>query len=141
MFKQNEKGFTFLESLLSFTILLIICSSFSLLLGQMYHLEHQKNTYPHEWHLFMYQLQEEMTNANSITIGDQYVSFSLNGESIRYERYGHFLRRRVNLKGHEVVLQEVSESAFRSITAGANIEIEFKSGERRIGNVYSYVVP
>ncbi|MEI5908094.1 competence type IV pilus minor pilin ComGF [Bacillus spongiae] len=139
MYVKDEKGFTFLENLISFSIFLMITSYFGLLLSQLYQMETRQYGYPHEWHLFLKQLQQEMKAANHIDVYDHYITFQGDGESIRYERYSNLIRRRVNLQGHEVILQGVRESTFVKIDGGVELNMTFKTGETRIAKVYSYI--
>ncbi len=73
-----------------------------------------------------------------MTVTNSGFSFILNGEKVTYEKYQDSIRRRVNDKGHEVVLQKLSLVSFHAIDGGVRIEGVFLDGKKLEGEFFYY---
>ncbi|MGE7764542.1 competence type IV pilus minor pilin ComGF [Peribacillus sp. NPDC096540] len=109
MLRKND-GFTIIEMLFSLMILMTT-SIFILQLFSIIHtqLESKDKLHPKEWEIFTMQMQQEVRGAKSQDVIDNKL-YLLSGDQLSFiEQYEDKLRRRVNGKGHEVILQNISK--------------------------------
>ncbi|KON70051.1 hypothetical protein AKG34_15690 [Peribacillus butanolivorans] len=109
MLRKND-GFTIIEMLFSLMILMTI-SIFILQLFSIIHtqLESKDKLHPKEWEIFTMQMQQEVRGAKSQDVIENKL-YLLSGDQLSFiEQYEDKLRRRVNGKGHEVILQNISK--------------------------------
>ncbi|KMM37851.1 competence type IV pilus minor pilin ComGF [Guptibacillus hwajinpoensis] len=127
--RNNEKGMTLLELMLTVTILIAIVSVMPLLMNAAVKstgvdLQHQ------EAQLFFRLFCKEVREASQITIvGDKVELLKTDGARVLYERYGSSIRRRVNGTGHEVVLQDIRRVKVNLLGKKVTIEVELQNGE------------
>jgi competence protein ComGF len=76
-----------------------------------------------EWEVFIGQAKKELRISDQITVRNNQVSFTKEGESVSYDKYGSNLRRRVDLKGYEVILQNVKSVTFGEVKRGVSITV------------------
>ncbi|WML47537.1 ComGF family competence protein [Neobacillus sp. PS3-34] len=60
-------------------------------------------------------------------------------EKVTYEKYGTNLRRRVNLTGHEIMLQNVSEATFDVMKNSVHISVKDLHGKEYETVIYSVI--
>lgn len=129
---SNQAGFTLLESIFSILIITVIMSLFPL----MYHwfsavdrsLSPEED---YEWNIFLIQLRDELSTTDSFRSGSHERIYLLkNRVSIKYERYSLNIRRQVEDKGHEVVLQNVRRFEIREEDPMLTIYVEFLDGTK-----------
>jgi competence protein ComGF len=109
MLRKND-GFTIIEMLFSLMILMTT-SFFILQLFSIIHtqLESKDKLHPKEWEIFTMQMQQEVRGAKSQDVIENKL-YLLSGDQLSFiEQYEDKLRRRVNGKGHEVILQNISK--------------------------------
>ncbi|MFE4896400.1 competence type IV pilus minor pilin ComGF [Peribacillus butanolivorans] len=109
MLRKND-GFTIIEMLFSLMILMTT-SIFILQLFSIIHtqLESKDKLHPKEWEIFTMQMQQEVRGAKSQDVIENKL-YLLSGDQLSFiEQYEDKLRRRVNGKGHEVILQNISK--------------------------------
>ncbi|MFC9597287.1 competence type IV pilus minor pilin ComGF [Peribacillus butanolivorans] len=109
MLRKND-GFTMIEMLFSLMILMTT-SIFILQLFSIIHtqLESKDKLHPKEWEIFTMQMQQEVRGAKSQDVIENKL-YLLSGDQLSFiEQYEDKLRRRVNGKGHEVILQNISK--------------------------------
>ncbi|PEJ31009.1 hypothetical protein CN689_17080 [Peribacillus butanolivorans] len=109
MLRKND-GFTIIEMLFSLMILMTT-SIFILQLFSIIHtqLESKDKLHPKEWEIFTMQMQQEVRGAKSQDVIENKL-YLLSGDQLSFiEQYEEKLRRRVNGKGHEVILQNISK--------------------------------
>ncbi|MCA1063370.1 ComGF family competence protein [Rossellomorea aquimaris] len=95
---------------------------------------------PHyyEWNLFHESLRNELWSGDSVLVTPFRISFTKGADTISYERYNDSIRRRVNDKGHEVVLQSIDSFSFSSIEEGMHMDLEFVGGEKVEGDFFYF---
>lgn len=130
----NESGFTLLEMLFAFSIFLIIVSllplSYRIILeDKMIESRIQRL----EWEVFISQIKKEVRTSSKVTVFNQVLVLEKDGQTIIYERYGTNIRRRVDSKGHEILLQNVSSFKFEKMINGVCLYVTDKYG-------YEYLV-
>lgn len=127
---MNEKGITLLELLLTVTIFIAIVCVLPLIMNAS--LQEVNADFQHEEaQLFFHLFSKEVRESSRIQIHNGGIEMlSNNGTTIRYERYGSSIRRRVNNAGHEIVLQNIQE-LFLEVTDGRVIvEVELADGQK-----------
>jgi competence protein ComGF len=116
---MDNKGFTLLEMLLSFSVFLII-ASFIPLFFQLVAIPSEKNKLNMlEWEVFLQQAKIEIREATELDVknGILYLK-NVSGQTISYEQYNHLLRRRIDGTGHEILLKNISTVSFQTVTNG-----------------------
>ncbi|EKE9667826.1 competence protein ComGF [Listeria innocua] len=108
-YRKSTSAFTLLETILSITIVLSI-SSLIPLFFECYHKTIQLSNLDQtsEWQLFLVQTRLELEKATNIQVNPEKLSFKVNDNLITYSKYNNILRRQVNGKGHEPLLQKVT---------------------------------
>ncbi|QOR68980.1 prepilin-type N-terminal cleavage/methylation domain-containing protein [Cytobacillus suaedae] len=118
---NNERGFTFLEMLVSLSILMLLLT---FLVGLLAIIKEPKaGINKLEWELFIQQAKQEIYQSTQIShINTTLTFFKNNEETVTYELYGTSIRRRVNGAGHEILLQNVSVVKYELLNNGVAIE-------------------
>ncbi|MEL3974071.1 competence type IV pilus minor pilin ComGF [Rossellomorea oryzaecorticis] len=135
----NNKGFTLLDAMLSFLVFSIISLGFPLVIKGFETI--QKESVPpryYEWNLFSQSLRTELRGGSNFLISSGAVSYVSRGETINYERYQDSIRRQVDERGHEVVLQGVDSFEISEVPQGIRIDVIFEEGEIVESEFYYY---
>lgn len=136
----NDRGFTMLEMLFSFSIFCMVASFLPLMFNIMFH--HQSiegRLQEMEWGLFVNQLKKEIQASDYVNIVNGELTV-INGEdTTTFQKYQNMLRRRVNGKGHEVVLQNVKEISFQHIGGGIQVRVINSFEQRNEVVIYPFV--
>ncbi len=136
---QSTNGYTLLESLFALLLFSVVAFSMPLCIRALFFVHTQLlPTSYYEWTLFTHEIQKECRNANDILLSDTSVRLSIDGEEILYEQYGLSIRRRVDRKGHEIILQNIQEVHFTREQNGFTVSVMFKNGKTRESTVYLY---
>ena len=69
------------------------------------------------------QVKKEIRPSEELTVENNQLQIRNDGQSIVYERWGTNIRRRVDLQGHEIILQNVTTVTFEPVLQGVNITI------------------
>jgi competence protein ComGF len=131
---KQSKGSTLLETLLAFSCFIVIISllpTFVTALHVPKHLSGGDWLKPMEVHLFFEQIALELRQSNDLSLiwGTLLLSKD-NGDTIQIERYGTLVRRRVNYKGHDVMLTNVKMITFHLVENGVEITVTSKRGKQ-----------
>ena len=121
----NNKGFTIVEMIIAFSAFLFIVSFIPLSFRLLYldgFVEDRLQRM--EWEVFIGQAKKEIRMGEGISVENNRLTFVKNGQSIMYEKYGSNIRRRVDLKGHEIMLQNIKEVTFEPIANGVRISVQ-----------------
>jgi competence protein ComGF len=146
MFKKrveilNSRGFTLLEMLFSFSIFCIIVSFLPLLMriminDQPFEMRNQRM----EWEVFISQMKKEVRLSNKLTVNtSQTLLLEKNGKTVIYEKYGTNIRRRVDYKGNEFLLQNVSFFQFERIVNGVRVKVTDIYGREYLEEVRIFI--
>lgn len=136
---MDEKGFTLIEALLSFSLFCMISLSIPLMMKGFSTIK--RDLVPpryYEWNLFHESVRNELRKAKDVNVLPNQISFVMDGDTIMYEKYNQSIRRRVNNRGHEIVLQSVDGFEFNVIDQGVHMDLEFEGGEKVEGNFFSF---
>ncbi|WP_083855762.1 ComGF family competence protein [Amphibacillus jilinensis] len=103
---QSEMGFTIIEMLLAFSIILIILTIIpSIWKTTNLHRPTERFSVYQFFHFISDQVHEnKLTN----TSDDQILLTTIDGDFIRFSMHNNLIRRQVNRSGHEVFLQNVA---------------------------------
>ncbi len=121
----NNKGFTIVEMIIAFSAFLFIASFIPLCFRLIYQdgfVEERLQSM--EWEVFIGQAKKEIRMGKGIRVENNQLTFEKNGQSVLYERYGTNIRRRVDLKGHEIILQNIKSVTFEPIVNGVRISVQ-----------------
>lgn len=131
MKQGNERGFTLIEVLVSFSAVLIITAVLPLLFQTIFTLTKvEDGVHPLELEVFSQQAKMEIRTAKSVTTSGKILTIKNgNGLSITYEKYQGNIRRRVNGTGHEIMLQNVGDVTFVQARNGAVFFITGDNGD------------
>ncbi|MBX9973009.1 prepilin-type N-terminal cleavage/methylation domain-containing protein [Cytobacillus firmus] len=133
----NNNGFTMLEMLFAFSIFLMIVSflpvSFNFLFQDW---KMEARTQRLEWHVFINQLKKEIRLADTANISPVSIVLTIDGKSVIYEKYGSNLRRRVDMKGHEIVLQKLDAITFSTFNGGVEINVSDNFDQKHSAFLY-----
>ena len=77
-----------------------------------------------EWEVFINQAKKEIRMGEGISVENNTLTFLKSGQSIKYEQYGSNIRRRVGLKGHEIMLQNIKTVTFEPVVNGVEISVQ-----------------
>lgn len=132
---QNDRGYSFINMLLSFFIYTIIITSLTLILHFLIsHAQHPDDLKPFEWELFVIQLQRELKEASNIDVKRTEVTLTnKQGQDVSINHYHNLIRRQVFGKGHEIFLFNVNNVEFKQVNSGVSLTIISVSGE-----IYQY---
>ncbi len=127
---SKEKGFTFVEMLVTFSILLVILSFIAPFLGVVYR-DNDEQFNKLEWQILIQQMKMEIREASEISVSkNSSVSFyNAAGDVVSFEKYTDKIRRRVNSKGHELLLQQITDVTFEPKTNGFLISVVTVDGK------------
>ncbi len=81
-----------------------------------------------EWEVFISQIKKEVRMSTSVTVLNQTILLQKDGETIIYEKYGTNLRRRVDYKGHEILLQNIGSFQFEKLRNAVRVNLMDKYG-------------
>lgn len=137
---MNNKGFTMLEMLYAFSIFLLVVSFFPLIFKYfMGNDQLEARLKRMEWHVFVNQIKKELRLAEEIIVSDNRLVFTKHGQLILYEKHGTNLRRRVDFKGHEIVLQQVDSFQFSPIRDGVKLTLTDHYDQKYSVLLYSFI--
>ncbi|GKU81169.1 competence type IV pilus minor pilin ComGF [Niallia sp. NCCP-28] len=136
----NKKGFILLDMLFSLFVFLVIVSFLPFFLQIILNIQPaEKQLQNIEWEIFAQQLKKEARMSESINIEQNKLLLYVNGENIQYECYSNKIRRRVNVSGHEVVLQRIEMIGFFSIANGVKIIVKDQYMQQKEVEIRSYL--
>ncbi|QFT89792.1 hypothetical protein FIU87_14105 [Bacillus sp. THAF10] len=124
-FTHKEQGFTLLEVLVSFAVVLVLTAMFPLFIKSLMELtEPEKGIHPLELEVFVQQAKRELRNGKSFSANESVLTIvNQQNQSIIYEWYDGKMRRRVNGSGHELMLHNVKAITFKERGNGVVFEI------------------
>lgn len=127
---SNEKGFTFVEMLVTFSILLVILGFIAPFLSVIYR-DNEEQFNKLEWQILIQQMKMEIRESREITVSNgKSVSFyNVAGDVVSFEKYTDKIRRRVNSKGHELLLQHITDVTFEPRINGFLISVVTVDGK------------
>lgn len=127
--KGTERGFTLIEVILTLFFLSLIVTFVPLIVSMNPELQSINSVKEKEVLLFFNQLAMEIREAEQVTIdGKTLQLLKPNGQMITIEQYNEHLRRRVNMKGHDLFLQNIADVAYEYARNGVFVTITNAQG-------------
>ena len=123
----NERGFTLVDMLLAFSIFLIIAAYIPLSINMIYRIGDVDDRIQRmEWEVFISQVKKEirMSEHVEVDINNNRLLLLKDGRQILYEKYSSNVRRRVDTKGHEILLQNIETLSFEKVIGGVKISVQ-----------------
>ncbi|MEK4147348.1 MULTISPECIES: competence type IV pilus minor pilin ComGF [Robertmurraya] len=136
----SESGFTMLEMLFSFSIFCLMIS-FLPLLFQIIFYDHavEARIQKMEWELFISQTKKDIQSSDHVEVVNGELILIKGEESISYQKYQNVLRKQVNRKGHEVVLQNVASVTFSKEENAITIEVKDLFHHFNQATIFSFI--
>ncbi len=129
-----------LEMLYAFSIFLLIIAFIPLSFKFLFQNDRfEARTQTMEWDVFINQLKKEVRVSDKVTVISGRLILQRNGQEVLYEKYRNSIRRRVNVAGHEVVLQQVDSVHFNILKDGVMISVKDLFNQSYSAKVYSYL--
>ncbi len=77
-----------------------------------------------EWHVFVQQLKKEVRLSDELFVFNDKIILKKDGQTILFDKHGTNIRRRVDDKGHEIVLQQVETVRFDELHDGIRLTVK-----------------
>lgn len=128
---RNERGFTFVDSLLDIAALSLVLPLAAMFYLYSMQFQADLDSSATEFRLFTLELQQYLTDSQQVTImrSGQGLRIYQSGAIYDIELYGTVVRKRKDLLGHEIMLTEVAVGNFAINEKTLTIYMEFKNGE------------
>jgi len=137
---SNEKAFTLIEVLIAFsifsTIIFFMTPIFQIILNTK---GNDAELQAMEWEVFCSQIKKEIRLSSRAEVVSGRLILTNDTEKVQIEMYGSNLRRRVNSTGHEIILQNVSQSSFSLTNNAVKITVIDTRGKEYAVTCYSLV--
>lgn len=139
--KNNTKGFTMLEMLFSFTLFCVF-ASFLPLLFQILFDDHsiEARIQTMEWEVFVNQIKKEIQASDDVNVVNDQLVLSDGEEKITFQKYNSQIRRLVNMKGHEIALQNVASVRFEKRRRTVSITVVDIYEHTNVATIYPFIV-
>lgn len=136
----NNRGFTMLEMLFAFSIFLMVVSFFPLVFNYFFKDEpFEARNKVMEWHVFVNQLKKEVRLSDEIVVFDDRIILIKIGQKIQFDKHGSNIRRRLDDKGHEIVLQQVKSIRFEPLKDGVRLTVNDLFNQEHTASFYSFL--
>ncbi|WP_197076552.1 competence type IV pilus minor pilin ComGF [Domibacillus indicus] len=139
---SNNKGFTMLEMLIALTVFTTCAFSVPLLYDSASRIiKDSKAEKMMEWELFIIQLRNDMQSSQNWQLSGPQIQYSAAGPNdsvVSISRYNDKIRRQINGKGHEVMLQDVKSASFSMEGGNVYLSVTFSNGKQEIASIYSF---
>lgn len=136
----NNSGFTLIEAMAALSIFLMIVFFISPVFQiMMDNRDLKMRVQQMEWDVFCSQAKKEVRMSKFAEIINGKLILTKETEKVTYEKYGTNLRRRVNLTGHEIMLQNVSEATFDVMKNSVHISVKDLHGKEYETVIYSVI--
>lgn len=138
---NSMKGFTMLEMLFSFTLFCLF-TSFLPPLFQILFADHsiEARIQRMEWEVFVSQIKKEIQTSDDINIVNSQLVLLDGEEMITFQKYGSQIRRLVNMRGHEIVLQNVASVQFEKRGRNVSITVVDIYEHSNMTTIYPFIV-
>jgi competence protein ComGF len=139
--RLNNKGLIMIEMLLSLACLSIVAFLLAPTIAVMESskLQASRQLQEMEWNLFLSQTKDELQASSSVQILSGKLFLKVGTNTVMYEKFGSNIRRRVNVTGHEVLLQNITSVAFKKDGQHVTIQVTDLQNNKYEGHVYSFI--
>src|SRR5690606_7368364 len=127
--QNKQAGYTLLESIISLMIVSAVLFMIPILLHIYVKLDHSVRVKEDfDWNLYLIQLRKELQGSEKVDVRRQRIFIYKNNMMFTHEIYGNMLRRRVNDRGHEIVLHHIVFLNFIEDDQRLIMNVEFENG-------------
>lgn len=91
-----------------------------------------------EWEVFINQLNKEIKLSDQVEVVGSDLMIWINDEMVTIQKYNKMIRRKVDMKGHEVMLQNVDSVRFTKGENYIDIEVTDTFGRTNKRKLYSF---
>ncbi|OMP67689.1 competence type IV pilus minor pilin ComGF [Domibacillus epiphyticus] len=136
---QSNRGFTLIEALIALIVFLACAASFPLLYDAAYRaIETSKAEKNMEWEIFVVQLRNEMQMSKNWHVSGGKLYYGEADALTSISQYQDKLRRQINGRGHEVMLQHIKTAVFSFEGGKLYIHATFQNGEEEEASFYHF---
>ncbi|CAH0345719.1 competence type IV pilus minor pilin ComGF [Bacillus sp. CECT 9360] len=119
---RKDNGFTLVEMLVSLVVFMIIASFVLNLFTLIQTNTTEKSSLNQkEWEIFINQLKRDVWQSRTMETSDNKLYLTVGEDVVLIEQYQDKVRRRLNVTGHEVALQNIS--SFQVISDGKTLTV------------------
>lgn len=137
----SERGFTMLEMLFSFSIFCLIASFLPLMFTIMFNYESVEGSIQKmEWELFVSQLKKEVQSSDTAEVVNGELTLFHGTQKTSFQQYRNLMRRRVDDRGHEVVLQNVEQVIFEKKGSSISVEVNDRFGKNHHATIFLFIL-
>lgn len=123
---NRQAGFTFVEMLLSLSIMLLTIPFVVYFLSNL-HVEDENHLSVEQFFVF---IRNDVISAQNVTVDGNLLYLHLeSGETAKIEQYNQIIRRQVDGQGHEIYLRDVALFKLKVRNEGVRIFVETVEGE------------
>ncbi|WP_033828428.1 competence type IV pilus minor pilin ComGF [Bacillus andreraoultii] len=136
---KTESGYTLVEMLLSLSIFTIIITFIVSMVPLLrYHLYSPEITDQMQWEMFLNQAKREIWEGDKImlSIVPDRILIWKGEELIIYERYIDRIRRRVDGRGHQLILFNIRSFRYEEIEQGIKFIVTHQNGKKYEGEIF-----
>jgi competence protein ComGF len=124
---KNEKGFSFISMFFALTIISMTLPIFAYLLQSTTHLSSNYNELSTQQ--FFQFIRDEVIHSNDIQLSENKLKLTQQDSEILIEHYGTLIRRQVDKKGHEILLQDIDQFSIESTSYGIRLKLKNTLGD------------
>lgn len=124
---KSEKGFSYISMFFALAIVSMTLPMFAYLLQSTSHLSSNHNELSTQQ--FFQFIRDEVISSNDIKIEGNKLKLIQHDSEILIEQYGSLIRRQVDRKGHEILLQNIEKLSMDSNPYGIRLRIRNTLGE------------
>jgi competence protein ComGF len=136
----NERGFTLIEMLIAFLVFLMLVTAFPMAMRVILNDRVNEGGLQYlEWEIFSSQVKKEVRTAEQMTVSPDSIFMRIGQNTIIYDKYGTNIRRRVNLKGYEILMQNLTGLKFENIPEGVEISATNKYGDQYMARIQRFI--
>lgn len=129
-----------LEMLFSFSVFCLVASFLPLAFSILFQTHSiDVRIQKMEWELFVNQLKKEIQSGDDVEVVNGQLVIVDGEERITIQKYNDLLRRLVNMRGHEVVLQNVQSVHFEKNARSVTITVDDLYGYTHTATVFSFI--
>ena len=127
---HNNKGFTLAEMLLSLSVLGLIVTFIAGMTPLICYHQYSGEIHDQmEWEMFINQIKKEIRMSEKIEFTPYNRVLLWNGDrNILYEKYGNRIRRRVDGRGHQIILFKIKQFSYGKMEHGITITVLHENG-------------
>lgn len=135
-----DGGFTFLESIFQLFVLLLVIPFVTMLYSWLYDLQVDIKHEDLEWEMFIFEMRKYIENSDLVFLTPSSVnltSIGINGSEVtKISRYGTYIRKQVDSKGHVPLLMGVKTVNFEQKGDFLSITVEQLDGDIKERSIF-----